>query len=144
MARDYPVAPVVGVGAVIVRDGRALIVRRAHEPRRGEWSLPGGRVELGETLIEALRREMKEETGLDIEVGPTLEVFDRVQRDAEGRVRYHFVIVDYLCAPIGGVEVAGDDAEALAWVTDDEIAAYNVNPHATDLIRKGLALQWRR
>jgi ADP-ribose pyrophosphatase YjhB (NUDIX family) len=144
MHSDYPVAPVVGVGAVIVRDGRALVIRRAHEPRKGEWSLPGGRVELGETLVEALRREMKEETGLDIEVGPTLEVFDRVHRDTQGRVRYHFVIVDYVCAPAGGVEQAGDDAAALAWVTADEIASYGINRHAADLIRKGLALQWRR
>jgi 8-oxo-dGTP diphosphatase len=143
MAREFPDHPIVGVGGVIVRDGRALIVRRAHEPRKGEWSLPGGRVELGETLIEAVRREMREETGLDVAIGPMLETFDRVHRAADGRIRYHFVIVDYLCAPIGGNEQAGDDAEALAWVRADEIEAYGVNTHAARLICRALAIEWR-
>ena len=95
-SREFPAAPVVGVGGVVVQDGKALIVKRAHEPRKGEWSLPGGRVELGESLEDAARREIKEETGLDVDVGPLVEVFDRVHR-LDGRVRYHFVIVDYLC-----------------------------------------------
>lgn len=140
MAHEFPQAPVVGVGAVIVRDGRALIVRRAHEPRKGEWSLPGGRVELGESLTDAVHREMKEETGLDVEVGPMLETFDRVHRASDGRIRYHFVIVDYLCVATGGVPQAGDDAEAVAWVNADEIDAYGINSHAAALIRRGLTL----
>ena len=78
---NIPTHPVVGVGAVVVRDGRALIVKRAHEPRKGEWSLPGGLLELGESLVDAARREIKEETGLDVEVGPIIETFDRVHRD---------------------------------------------------------------
>ena len=81
MAREYPAHPVVGVGAVVVRDGKALIIKRAHEPRKGEWSLPGGLLELGESLQDAVRREIKEETSLDIEVGPIIETFDRVHRD---------------------------------------------------------------
>jgi ADP-ribose pyrophosphatase YjhB (NUDIX family) len=97
-------------------------------------------VELGETMIEAVRREMKEETGLDVDVGPLVELFDRVHRDAEGRVRYHFVIADFLCAPIGGQEQAGDDADALAWAGADDLAAYRINRHAMDVILKGLAL----
>jgi ADP-ribose pyrophosphatase YjhB (NUDIX family) len=137
MAREYPDRPVVGVGGVVVQDGRALIVKRAHEPRKGEWSLPGGLVELGETLAEAARREIKEETGLDVEVSEVLEVFDRVHR-LEGRVRYHFVIVDYLCRPMDGTLQAGDDAEAVAWVTADEIASYGVNEFATRVILRGL------
>ena len=84
MAREYPAHPVVGVGAVVVRDGRALVVRRAHEPRKGEWSLPGGLLDLGESLVDAARREVKEETGLDVEVGPMIETFDRVHRDRRG------------------------------------------------------------
>jgi 8-oxo-dGTP diphosphatase len=140
MSFEYPSVPVVGVGAVIVRDGRVLIIRRAHEPRKGEWSLPGGKVELGETMTEAVRREMKEETGLDVDVGPLVELFDRVHRDAEGRVRYHFVIADFLCVPIGGQEQAGDDADALAWAGADDLAAYHINRHAIDVILKGLAL----
>ena len=101
---------------VVVRDGKALIVKRAHDPRKGEWSLPGGRVELGESLEDATRREIKEETGLDVDVGPLVEVFDRVHR-LDGRIRYHFVIVDYLCIPRPGDACAGDDAEDVAWVT---------------------------
>ena len=140
MAREYPPGPVVGVGGVVTREGRALIVRRAHEPRKGEWSLPGGLVELGERLIDAVRREIAEETGLQVEVGPMVETFDRVHHDAEGRVRFHFVIVDYLCVAFSGEAVAGSDAEAVAWVTGDELAAYRVNPHAAAVIRKGLLM----
>jgi mutator protein MutT len=138
MAADYPDRPVIGVGAVIVRDGRALIVKRAHEPRKGQWSLPGGTVELGELLDEALRREMREETGLKVEVGPVLEVFDRIHRDESGGVRYHFVIVDYVCTAPDGDAVAGSDAEAVAWVTAEELDRYDINAHAARLIRRGL------
>ena len=139
MAREYPTAPVVGVGAVVVRNGKALIVKRAHEPRKGEWSLPGGHVELGESLVDATRREIKEETGLEVEIGPVVEVFDRIHR-LDGRVRYHFVIVDFLCKCTGGALCAADDAEAVAWVSGDELEAYGVNRHAAAVIRKGLAL----
>jgi ADP-ribose pyrophosphatase YjhB (NUDIX family) len=138
MAREYPAHPVVGVGAVVVRDGRALIVRRAHEPRKGEWSLPGGMLHLGESLADAARREVREETGLDVELGPIIETFDRVHRDEAGRIRYHFVIVDFVCWPRGGDAVAGSDAEAVAWVTADEIDQYGVNAHAKAVIVKGL------
>ena len=139
VAREYPAHPVVGVGAVVVRDGKALIIKRAHEPRKGEWSLPGGLVELGESLIDAVRREIKEETSLDIEVGPIIETFDRVHRDDHGRIRYHFVIVDYVCWPAGGEAAAGSDAEAIAWVTGSEIDDYQVNAHAKAVIVRGLA-----
>ena len=138
MAREYPAAPVVGVGAVIVRDGRALIVRRAHEPRKGEWSLPGGLLQLGESLAEGAKREVREETGLDVQMGPPIETFDRVHRDAEGRVRYHFVIVDFVCWSSGGEAIAGSDAEAVAWVTADEVDLYSVSAHAKAVLLKGL------
>jgi ADP-ribose pyrophosphatase YjhB (NUDIX family) len=138
MAREYPAHPVVGVGAVVVREGRALIVRRAHEPRKGEWSLPGGLLDLGESLVDAARREVREETGLDVEVGPMIETFDRVHRDGEGRIRYHFVIVDFVCWSREGDAVAGSDAEAVAWVTADQIDAYGVNAHAKAVILRGL------
>jgi 8-oxo-dGTP diphosphatase len=138
MAREYPAHPVVGVGAVVVRDGRALIIKRAHEPRKGEWSLPGGHLDLGESLIDAVRREIKEETGLEIHPGPILETFDRVHRDPDGRIRFHFVIVDFVCQAPAGEAVAGDDAEAVAWVTAAELDGYGVNAHAAAVIRKGL------
>ncbi len=140
MAREYPSQPVVGVGAVVVRDGRALIIRRAHEPRKGEWSLPGGLLDLGESLFDAVRREVKEETGLDVNPGPIIETFDRVHRDPDGRIRFHFVIVDFVCeAPVGDA-VAGSDAEAVAWVSAGELDAYGVNAHAAAVIKKGLRL----
>ena len=139
MTREFPDRPVVGVGGVVVQDNRALIVKRAHEPRKGEWSLPGGLVELGETLVDALRRELKEETGLEVDVGEVVEVFDRVHR-ADGRIQYHFVIVDYLCRPTGGTLCAADDAEDVAWVTADEIERYGVNEFAARVIRRGLQM----
>jgi ADP-ribose pyrophosphatase YjhB (NUDIX family) len=114
-------------------------VKRAHEPRKGEWSLPGGKVQLGESLVEATRREIKEETGLDVEVGPIIEVFDRIHRDDKARVRYHFVIVDFVCRGVGGTLRAGDDASDVAWVTADEVERYGINPHAAAVLRTGLA-----
>ena len=131
----------VGVGAVVVRDGRALIVKRAHEPRKGEWSLPGGLLELGESLQDAARREIKEETNLDVVVGPMLETFDRVHRDDAGRIRYHFVIVDFVCWSDEGDAMAGSDADAVAWVTSDQIDDYAVNAHAKAVIRRGLEVR---
>lgn len=138
MAREYPAHPVVGVGAVVVLGDRALIIKRAHEPRKGEWSLPGGLLELGESLQDAVLREIKEETSLDVEVGPVIETFDRVHRDDDGRIRYHFVIVDFVCWPKGGVATAGSDADAVAWVTAAEIDEYSVNAHAKAVILTGL------
>ncbi len=140
MAREYPANPVVGVGAVVVRDGKALLIKRGHEPRKGEWSLPGGIVELGEALLDALRREVREETGLEIRIGPHIETFDRIHHDAEGRVRFHFVIVDYLCEAEDGQPIAGTDAEAVAWATADDLDLYQVNAHAAAVIRQGLEM----
>jgi len=140
VAREYPAAPVVCVGGVIVQDGRAVIVRRGQEPRKGEWSLPGGLVELGESLIDATRREMKEETGLDVEVGALVEMFDRIHHDAEGRIRYHFVIIDYLCLPVGGTLVAGSDVDDARWVSLEEVDQYAINPHAAAVLQRGLTI----
>jgi 8-oxo-dGTP diphosphatase len=130
----------VGVGAVIVHEGRVLLVKRRYEPLAGRWSLPGGGVELGETLEASVAREMLEETGLEVEVGPVIEVFDRISRDDDGRVRYHYVLVDYLCWPIGGHLRAGSDVEDAVFVRPEELPAYGLSAKATAVIRRALEL----
>jgi len=141
MRNEFPVQPILSVGAVIVKDGKALIVKRANDPYKGQWSIPGGRVELGETLTDAVRREMREETGLEVRVGSVIEVFERVER-LDGRIRYHFVIVDYLCTCVGGALCAGDDAVDAVWVTSEELEAYRVSESAVAVIRKALSTGW--
>jgi 8-oxo-dGTP diphosphatase len=139
MPHEYPRGPIVGVGGVVVRDGKAVIIKRANEPYKGQWSIPGGRLELGESLVDAVRRELREETGLDVQVGPLIDVFERILRDDDG-VRYHFVIVDYLCTCIGGSLCAGDDAADAMWVASDDLATYDIRESAVAVIRKGLRL----
>jgi 8-oxo-dGTP diphosphatase len=139
-SRQYPDRPIVGVGAVIVSGGKVVLIRRRYEPLKGQWSLPGGMVEVGETLEAALAREMLEETGLVIDVGPVIEVFDRIMRDAEGRVRYHFVLVDYLCWPMRGELHAGSDVDAAAWADPQQLAPYELTAKATSVIARGLTL----
>lgn len=119
-----PVAPVVGVGGVVVRDGHALLIRRGKPPLYGRWVVPGGTVELGETLEQALVREMAEETGLVVEPLEILTVFDRIERDA-GQVSYHFVIVDYLCRWVSGEAQAASDALDVAWATPAQLPGYD-------------------
>ena len=136
-SRQYPAQPLVGVGAVIVREGAVVLVKRRYEPLAGQWSLPGGRLELGETLEAGLAREMLEETGLDVQVGPVVDVFDRVLLDPERRVRYHYVLIDYLCRPIGGSLTHGSDVAAAAWVSPASLHEYRLTPKATTVIEKG-------
>ncbi|HEY7172814.1 MAG TPA: NUDIX hydrolase [Vicinamibacterales bacterium] len=143
MSRVFPERPIIGVGAVILDRDRVLLVRRAHEPLKGEWSLPGGAVELGETLAEALVREVREETGLEIGVGPVVEVVDRVHRTGDGRVEYHFVIVDYLCVPTGGQLAAASDADGACWVPLDELAPYRLTAQALAVVAKAARTAWR-
>ena len=138
--RQYPDRPIVGVGAVIVDGGRVVLIRRRYEPLKGRWSLPGGMVELGETLEAALAREMLEETGLVVDIGPVIEVFDRITRDEERRVRYHFVLVDYLCWPSSGELRAGSDVDAAIWVEPHRLGEYEVTDKASAVIERGLTL----
>jgi ADP-ribose pyrophosphatase YjhB (NUDIX family) len=139
-SRKYPDRPYVGVGAVIVEDGKVLLVKRKYDPLAGRWSLPGGGVEVGETLEASIAREMLEETGLDIEVGPVIEVFDRIVRDEDGRVRYHFVLVDYLCWPAGGTLQAGSDVADAVFVDPAELVPYELTAKAAAVIERALAL----
>ncbi len=138
MKRDYPERPIVGVGAVIVDDGRALVVRRATAPLKGEWSIPGGVLEVGETMRQGAAREALEETGLEVEVGEVLEVFDRILPDADGRTEFHYVLIDFLCRRKSGQARAGGDASAVRWVGESELAGLQLAPPAEDVIRKAL------
>jgi mutator protein MutT len=140
--RVRPSRPVLGVGAVIVDEGRVALVRRAHPPLQGEWSLPGGAVELGETLTEAITREVLEETGLVVDVGPVVEVIERLQRDDAGGVEYHFVVVDYKCRRLEGTIAAGSDAADARWVAAADLGDFHVADTAMAVIHKALAVDW--
>lgn len=121
--RRYPERPIAGVGALIFSAGKLLLVQRANEPYRGWWSLPGGAIELGERAEEALHREVREETGLEVEIERLGEVFDRIIKDDEGRTEYHYLLLDYVCRPAGGSLLPGSDAASLSWVSREEIGA---------------------
>ena len=138
MKRDYPEHPIIGVGAVIVREGLALLVRRATEPLKDEWSVPGGVLELGEKLRVGAAREAFEETGLTVEVGDVLDVFDSIFPDADGRTQYHFVLIDFLCRPIAGETTAGSDVSEVRWVKAEELAELKLRDSIAEVVRKGL------
>jgi ADP-ribose pyrophosphatase YjhB (NUDIX family) len=139
MGREYPENPLVGVGAVIVADGRALLIRRGQAPLLGEWSLPGGVLECGESLREAAIREAREETGLTVEVDEMLGVYERVIRSEDGRVRYHYVLIDFLSHAVGGELKAASDAAEVGWFTREQLPALKLAYDADDVVRKGLA-----
>jgi 8-oxo-dGTP diphosphatase len=138
--RTYPDRPILGVGGIVFDDDRVLLVRRAHEPLRGAWTLPGGGVEVGETIAAAVVRELLEETGLAVEAGPVVEVVDRIDTDPDGRVRHHFVIVDVLCRSVGGHLSAASDAADVCWTPVSELPARGVSDLATRVIHKALVL----
>lgn len=129
----------VGVGAVIVQAGRAVIVRRAGEPLAGEWSVPGGVLELGETLRQGAVREEREETGLLVEAGEVLDVGDSIFPDPDGRPRYHYVLIDFLCRVTGGELRAGSDVRDARWITAAEIPSLNLRDAIAGILRQGLA-----
>lgn len=134
--RLYPARPIVGVGGVIVDGDRVVLIKRKYEPLAGRWSIPGGTLEVGEGLEEGVARELVEETGLVVRVGPVVEVFDRILRDEDGRVKYHFVLVDYLCLPVGGSLQAGDDVSDAEWVGFGDLAPYDLTVKATEVLRR--------
>ncbi len=143
MQREYPSSPLVGVGAVIIDDtGRVLLIRRAGEPLKGHWSLPGGLLELGESLLDGVQREIREETGLAVEPLELIELLDRIYREG-ARVRYHYVIADYLCRVTGGALQAASDADATRWVVRPEWIEHNalqLDPITLRVIEAG----WQR
>jgi len=137
MKRDYPEHPIIGVGAVIVAGGRALLVRRGTEPLRGEWSVPGGMLELGEKLRDGVRREALEETGVEVEPSEVLDVFDSIFTDAQGQTQYHYVLIDYLCHPVSGEARAGSDVSDVRWVSAEALPAMGLRESIEQVVRKG-------
>jgi len=137
MKREYPDTPRVGVGAVIVHDGRVLLVKRGHPPQEGEWSIPGGLLEVGETIRQAAVREAREETGLVVEPQELLGVFDRILRDPTGEVQYHYVLIDFFCRPIGGKLCAASDAAEVRWFTQAEVGTLSLPKDTAEVVRLG-------
>ena len=151
MAREYPDSPVVGVGGVVIENGRALLIRRGSEPLRGQWSIPGGMLELGESLKAGVARELLEETGLEVRVLELIEVFDRIYVKqgepvtlANQRPRYHYVIVDYLCERVSGEARAGSDVTDIAWAAENDLERYQLTPTATRIAKKAFAMSRAR
>ena len=140
MQREYPDRPLLGVGAIIVRkeDNRVLLVRRSNPPLQGEWSIPGGLVETGETTKQAIIREVREETGLEVEPVKLVEVFERILRDQDARVEYHFVLIDYLCRVISGEAHPSSDVSEARWVRLEELESLAVAKETCEVIRKAV------
>jgi len=138
--REYPSVPRVGVGAVVLDGTRVLLVRRGKPPLMGKWSLPGGLVELGETTREAVQREIAEECGLQVRLGEVAGILDRVVRDADGRIRYHWVLVDYVAFPESGTLCAATDVDEAQWVEVDDVPTFDTTDGLMDMIRRALAL----
>ncbi len=138
--REYPERPIIGVGGVVISDGRVLLVRRAGPPLQGRWSIPGGILEVGETLIEGVRRELAEETGIDVRVRTLIEVFERIDRDPSGKLQYHFVVLDYLCEAARGTARAGSDVTEVAWAAPAELEKYALTEIASRVVLKAFEL----
>lgn len=150
-SREYPERPVVGVGGVIVDRGRTVLIRRGTEPLLGQWSIPGGTIEIGETLEEAVRRELREETGLEVRVLDLIELFDRIYLENgaspsqdKKKPRYHYVIADYLCELVGGEPLAGSDVTDLAFAQEDELSGFHMTEKATSILKKAFAMSRAR
>ncbi len=139
MQREFPEVPLIGVGAIIIENARVVLVKRAHPPLQAEWSIPGGVLEVGELVREAAVREAREETGLTVEPLELLGVYDRVLRDSQQRVQYHYVLIDFLCRRVAGELSASSDAAEVRWFTREELAGLNLAEDTMEVILKGLS-----
>ena len=137
MQREFPEVPLIGVGAIIIEDSRVVLVKRAHPPLQAQWSIPGGVLEVGELVREAAVREAREETGLVVEPLELLGVYDRVLRNLEQRVQYHYVLIDFLCRRVAGDLAAASDASEVRWFLREELPALKLAEDTLDVIRKG-------
>jgi len=136
ISKQYPDHPRLAVGAVVFKDGRVLLVRRGQPPSEGEWAIPGGSVEIGETLQQAAQRELLEETGIVIQAGAPCFLFDVIQTDADGRARFHYVVIDLLADYVEGYPRAGGDAADARWVSAEELAGLALNPTTRELLQQ--------
>jgi 8-oxo-dGTP diphosphatase len=136
MNRRYPDRPLVGVGAIIFRGDSVLLVQRGKEPSYGKWSIPGGLVELGESLATAVRREVREETGLEVSVGDLVVTLDRVIRDAEGKIEYHYILLDFVCDTKEGTPRPSSDALDCAFVSIADLGRYVMTNGTEEVIRR--------
>lgn len=134
--RAYPPRPILGVGALIFEGDQILLIQRGKEPLKGYWTIPGGAVETGEVLREAMKREVKEETGLDVEPREVVEVFERITPDAEGRTKYHYVLIDYRCDVVGGTLQAASDVADARWVTLGGLGQYQLTSGTLPIIER--------
>src|SRR5277367_1928825 len=139
MRREYPEAPIVGVGAVIIHENQVLLIQRGQEPLKGFWSLPGGILETGETLEQGIRREVLEETGLEVEPLSIFEVFERIMPDGYGKTEYHYVLIDYLCKTVGGALQAASDVSRVAWAAQTELAQYRLTEGTLAVVERAFA-----
>jgi len=138
MKREYPETPLIGVGAVILDQGRVVLVKRKFQPLAGEWSIPGGRLKIGETQREGVVREAREETGLTVDPVELLGVYDRLLRDEAGRILYHYVLIDFLCRRIAGELQAGGDTDDARWFSQEELRKLTLMEDTADVIRRGI------
>jgi 8-oxo-dGTP diphosphatase len=142
--REFPDRPLVGVGGVVISNGRALLVRRGSPPLEDQWSIPGGLLEVGETLREGVRRELLEETAIEVRVLELVEVFERIALDASGKARHHFIVLDYLCDALRGEACAGSDATDVAWAAPEELEKYFLTEATTNVILRAFEMTRQR
>jgi 8-oxo-dGTP diphosphatase len=140
MKREYPKAPIAAVGVVVLKGDRVLLVRRGKEPGRGRWGLPGGAVELGETVAQAAEREVDEECGIEVQVRDVIEVIDRIIHDDDSQIRYHYILIDLLAEHRRGDPIASSDAMEVRWVVEKELDQWALSPATRRVIRKGLRM----